>query len=128
MRKLMTIAVLVALTGAACASSGARSGPRTDRTLITRQQIETGGYRTAYDAVLSLRSNWLQERGRDSFANPSIVLVYLDGTKMGGIDELKGIPAHSVESIKHHDGISASARWGLDHGQGVIEVKTRVGL
>jgi hypothetical protein len=28
--------------------------------------------------------------------------------------------------MKYFDGISATARWGLDHGAGVIYVSTRV--
>jgi hypothetical protein len=32
----------------------------------------------------------------------------------------------NVLSIRYIDGIAASARWGLDHGQGVILVSTRM--
>jgi hypothetical protein len=53
------------------------------------------------------------------------VQVYLDDARLGGVDELKRIPIHHVAYIRYFDGLAASARWGLDHGQGVIYVSTR---
>ena len=47
--------------------------------------------RNALVAVQTLRSNWLQTRGRDSYASPSAVVVYLDNQKLGGTDALRAI-------------------------------------
>jgi hypothetical protein len=121
----LALLVLLAL-GASCASSARSSGsPRPDRNVILRAEISAYNFHNAYEAVESLRSNWLLTKGPDSFTNPTPVWVYLDGQRLGGIELLRTISAQTIESIRHFDGISASARWGLDHGQGVIAVATR---
>ena len=110
----------------ACATGGSTGGSRrTDATLITREQIIEYQFRNAYDAVQALHSPWLSTRGTDSFSNPSQVWVYLNDSKLGGVETLRDIATPSIAYIRHYDGITASARWGLDHGQGVIYVSTR---
>jgi hypothetical protein len=109
----------------ACSGRAVVSGaPRADRSLITREQIIEHGFTNAYEAVESLRSNWLLTKGPDSINNPSEVLVYLDNVRLGGVQTLKTISVTSVQWIRHYDGLTATARWGLDHGQGVIFVST----
>ena len=109
-----------------CASGGSpNSAPRQDSSVITRSQILQYQYRTALEAVQALHSPWLTIRGADSFTNPGQVWVYLNEARFGGVETLRDIAAPSIEYIRHYDGIAASARWGLDHGQGVIYVATR---
>ena len=97
----------------------------TDRTMLTKSQFESYHFNTAYDAVESLRSNWLNSKGADSFRNPSQVRVYLDDVSFGDISTLRSISMADVVYLKHYDGVSASSRWGLGHGAGVIYVSTR---
>ncbi|HEU4631958.1 MAG TPA: hypothetical protein VFS08_19570 [Gemmatimonadaceae bacterium] len=122
---LLPALLLAVLLGAACSSS--RSGERPtpgDRSVITRAQLQAHQFASVYDAVLTLHSNWLRPRGTDSFTNPTQVLVYVDGSRLGGVETLRTLPVGSVNYIQHIDGLTASARWGLDHGQGVIYVST----
>jgi hypothetical protein len=127
--------LLVLLAG--CASQKALDQPRTDRSIITREQFLETHTSNAYDAVQALHSNWLITKGVDSFqtrdpadadrphtAGPSQVLVYLDNTMLGGVDKLKEIALTSISYIRYIDGRAATARWGLDHGNGVIYVST----
>jgi hypothetical protein len=108
-----------------CASHGApETGRAQDHDLITIAQIRERRFLTAYDAVEALHGNWLITRGADSFRTPSEVVVYEDGTKLGGIAVLKDIVPASIEYIRHFDGVSATARWGVGHSQGVIFVST----
>ena len=100
------------------------ASPRIDRDLITREQIREHRFANAFEAVESLRANWLITRGTDSFSAPSEVRVYLDNTRLGGIASLRSIDPTTIAYIRHFDGISATARWGIDHGQGVIYVST----
>jgi len=97
-----------------------------DHNLLTEQQLREHHFVTAYEAVAALRSSWLEARGPDSFTAPSQVLVYLDESRLGGVETLRALPMTNVLSIRFIDGIAASARWGLDHGQGVILVSTRM--
>ncbi|MEP6493468.1 MAG: hypothetical protein ABJF01_12365 [bacterium] len=121
--RLFLAGALIAL-GSACAHPTSTT-ERPDRNVITQEQMAGSKYLTVYDAVQALRSNWLSTRGPDSFANPTQVRVYLDNTLLGGVETLKTITVSTISFIKHFDGISATARWGLDHGAGVIFVSTR---
>ena len=122
------VAVLLAASlfaSAACATSGASSRrTRNDTTLITREQIDEHHFTNAYDAVAALHSNWRLTKGTDSFASPSQVRVYVDNTFFGNVDSLKNIAANTIHGIRYFDGITATARWGMDHGKGVIQVTT----
>lgn len=118
---VVVIAALVIACGGR--ATGTRS-PRTDRYLITREQILEHGFTNAYEAVESLRSNWLLPRGPDSINQPTEVLVYLDNSRLGGVQTLRTINVTNVQWIRYYDGPTATARWGLNHGQGVIFVST----
>ena len=119
--------LLAMLLGAACGGSrhGEQQPTPRDRELLTAEQLRSQHFTSAYDAVLALRANWLHTRGNDSFTSPTRVLVYVDGTRYGGVESLRTLPVISINYIRHYDGLTASARWGLDHGPGVIYVSTR---
>jgi hypothetical protein len=112
------------LAAASCASSGTSSRRSRDASLITREQIDEHHFTNAYDAVAALHSNWLLTKGTDSFASPSQVRVYVDNTFFGGVETLRNVDANTIRGIRYFDGIAATARWGMDHGQGVIQVTT----
>ena len=122
MRPQILLSILL-LTGA-CASGQTATGQRVDRNVITREQIQQNGYRTAYDAVQALRSPWLVSRP-DGLTVQREVLVYLDNTRMGGVETLRQIPAAQIIRITWIDAGTAVNRWGVDHSQGVIMVITR---
>jgi hypothetical protein len=96
-----------------------------DRSILTRAQFGANQFSTAFDAIVSLRSNWLKTRGPDSFQNPTQVRVYLDNSSLGDTETLRTIAINTVVYIRYFDGVQATARWGLDHGAGVIYVSTR---
>jgi hypothetical protein len=124
-RRVGPIAALVILAiGTGCQTGRSREGRRLDRSVITRAQMLDGDYVTAYDAVAALRSNWLRPRGPDSFAFPSIVWVYIDGVRAGGVELLRGIQPNLINTLRFYDGPNATGRWGVDNGAGVIHVST----
>jgi hypothetical protein len=109
---------------AACGSSRSRPERRLDRTVITRDEMLKGNYATVYDAVAARHSMWLQPRGPDSFVLPSIVWVYIDGTRAGGVEILHNIQPRLVNTVRFYDGPAATSRWGVDNGAGVIHIST----
>ena len=109
---------------AACQSLGGNSSRRLDRTVLTRDEMLKSNYVTVYDAVAALRSIWLRPRGVDSFTNPSIVWVYIDGARVGDVSALKEMQPRLVNTVRFYDGASATSRWGVDNGAGVIHVST----
>ncbi|HEX2092414.1 MAG TPA: hypothetical protein VHG28_08430 [Longimicrobiaceae bacterium] len=124
LRRFALFGVLVLCSSCANASAGT-GAPRMERDLLTREQIREHGYTNLYQAIEAVRPRWLQTRGTDSFNNPTRVQVYLDDIRLGGIEHLRSIATSEITYVRYYDGISASARWGLDHGQGVIFVSRR---
>ena len=52
------------------------------------------------------------------------IQVYFDGTRMGGIDQLKNIRPSDVYSIRRINGVDAQARFGIGHSGGVLYVSS----
>ena len=111
------------LAGACKPTASTASSPTTNRSVLTRAQIDSR-YTTAYEAVEGLRSNWLTTRGSDSFSNPSVIRVYLDNVSLGDKEALRRISVESIAYIKWVDAPTATQRWGTNHGAGVIYVST----
>ena len=117
-------AVLLFVASACAARAPSTSLPAGDRNVLTHAQLTEDRFTSVLEAIEALRPAWLQPRGTDSFKTPSQVLVYLDENRLGGIETLSSVAPTIVVYIRHYDGIAATARWGLDHGQGVIYVST----
>jgi hypothetical protein len=121
-----TALVVVALCSACGAPrpAGQRTTRRLDRSVITREQMLQGNYATVYDAVVAMRSAWLRPHGPDSFVLPSVVWVYVDGARLGGVDALRQIQPRLINTVRFYDGPTATGRWGVDNGAGVIHIST----
>lgn len=125
-RALPALTLMVALTG--CATT--QAGKPGNQDVITQEEIQkTPGASTAYDVVRLLRPQFLYRRGVQSIRQPvdpsSGILVYVDGSRAGGVDELKSIPSDQVEEIRWINARDATTRYGTDHGYGVIAVTTK---
>jgi hypothetical protein len=120
---LLSLALAIGLAGCASPRTG-RAAPRVDRSIITQAELLERHFNNAYEAVEALRSNWLKARGPDSFSSPSIVLVYMDEVRLGDVTTLRSVEPGVIGSIQHFDGPSATARWGIGHGAGVILINT----
>jgi hypothetical protein len=121
------LGALLALA-AACAGKAATTGtsrPRANRDEISLETIKDRHFMNAWEAVEALHANWLQVRGTDSQNSPTPVWVYVDNVKYGGVDRLRELPATNIAYIRHYDGVAATSRWGIGHGQGVIQISTQ---
>ncbi len=121
-RHLLFVMGIAAVTG--CGARQGAGSTRGDRSVITSAQIQEGGFRTALEAVEALRRTWLIERP-DGLRTQREVQVYLDNSRLGGIQALRQISTSDIESIRFIDAATAINRWGVDHSQGVIMVVTR---
>jgi outer membrane cobalamin receptor len=52
------------------------------------------------------------------------VRVYVDNASFGGVESLRNVDIANIKTIRYFDGVAATARWGIDHGGGVIPVMT----
>jgi hypothetical protein len=118
---LVSAAMLMA--GSACGGGRGQPGtapPRTDREMLTAEELNQRSFYSAYEAVDALRPLWLSHRGEGSD-----VQVYVDDNRMGGVAALRSVRILSIALIKHLDGIQATARYGRGHEAGAILVTTR---
>jgi hypothetical protein len=131
----------------------AQDSTRTERPssdLITREQIDGVKSANLYDVVEALHSNWLNERmpaprdrstmkqdttGKAQYtadysgtrSMPGAaggIQVYFDGTRVGGLAELKSMRPTDVYNVRRINGIDAQARFGIGHSAGVIYVSS----
>ena len=123
---------LSALLLAACASgTGGASGAsaptaRRDPNVITAEEIRTTPAQTLYDAVRALRPAWMMRSRPTALSQQqqTQLLVYVDGTRFGGMDSLRRLNPGSVQAVRYYSPSSAEARFGPGHLQGAIEVIT----
>lgn len=124
--KLARVVIVVgslanALAGCAPATS---TSSRATRDVLTQAQLAATNSNNLYDAIAKLRPEWLGSRGPTSVSNPAPALasVFMDGTRLGTTEYLRGVPVIEVTEVKYWDAGRASARFGMGHPRGVIEL------
>jgi hypothetical protein len=127
-------------TTLACASSGTQTGssPASSASsaarspnLITAQEIAQTTASNAYELVARLRPQWMRTSGVASIgagARSAGVVAYVDNIRLSRFDELRGVSAESVTSIRY---LSAEQAAALDTRggpvAGAVVVSTRPG-
>jgi hypothetical protein len=120
--RLGLLLLVVSVVG--CAGGTTQRAGRSD--LIVEEQLRSRGFASVYEAVETLRSNWLRPRGQDTLiGTASEVQVYMDNVRMGGVGTLRQISPSTVTFIQWYNANDATARWGIGHGAGAIYVSTR---
>ena len=109
--------------GCASATTQGRSA-RANDTQLTRSELAATNAGNLYDAIAKLRPQWLSSRGATSVtdASPTGVDVYMNGTFLGKADYLRDVRLQDVSSVTYWDAGQASARFGMGHSRGVIEI------
>lgn len=120
---LLTVAV------AACATTPATK-TRTDRNRITAEEVQQSQATDAYEVVQRLRPQWLNVRGGGSLTRGTGILVYLNSSRLGGVESLRQIEIETIQELEFYDQSKAVAMLsgiGSDAIAGAIIVHTRVG-
>lgn len=116
-RTLAIAAAIAALSSAAtgCASSGTPKPRVTESSpdRITATEIEaTSGASTAYDLVRRLRPRWLRAAPTGSISGgrvtTQVLLVYLDGNRLGTAEVLQTLSASGIKSMQYYDAVRAA--------------------
>ncbi len=97
------------------------------RSVLTAQEIAGSGVATAYDAIKSLRPEWLQRRQSHygQTEAQATIPVYLGNQLLGGLDELSTISAENVREIYRYTAGQATLLWGPGNAEGAIQVITK---
>lgn len=123
-KPLYLLLTAIVLLGA-CSSVRPGTPRPANQNLITRDEILHSGFSNAYDLVQKLRPLWLTKRGEVSFFQQTDVVVYLDGTRLGGPESLKDLNSTDIESLRFLDARQATLRFGSGHVHGAILITTR---
>jgi len=96
------------------------------RSVISAGDLQDVVAVNAYEVVRLLRPEWLTVRPADILGDsPSQTLpVYLDDFLLGGIASLRNLPIQDIELIRFVSTAVATARWGIGHNNGAIQVIT----
>lgn len=120
----LTVALMSVALGSCATGHSSRAGEGRDADVITPAQMERLGTVSLLQAVQALRPHWLSIRGFDSLQSQGDVVVFRDGVMLGGPNTLNDIQNTNIALLKHYDGTSATARWGICCGHGVIYIST----
>lgn len=100
--------------------------PAARNTITLDVEEIAGNTQTDLHAYLARkRPLWLRTRGPVGAGSTGVV-VYVDGVRRGGVEELREFPLDIVAWVGHFSGPEASLRWGAGHSHGVIYVATGV--
>jgi hypothetical protein len=124
-RSLVLAALLITCVLAGCAGAATSSRSGQDRSaVLTREMLAKTNSDNLYDAIVKLRPEWLTSRGPTSATDmtPTSVDVYMNGTHLGNADYLRQMRVLDVSEVRYWDAGQASARFGMGHPRGVIEL------
>jgi hypothetical protein len=124
------LGALMILVATGCASSQSALTPTPPKQInqleMTQEEIRATQFTNMFDVIQALRGNWMRRKGDVSFTGEQTqIQVYLDTQRIGGVEELRTIAPVNVALVRYYDGAQASARWGINHGQGAIYILTR---
>lgn len=120
--------VATALALGACASSGGGTRRSPDR--IDSAEIVTSSATNAYELIDRLRPSWLRPPGSGSLSGgvrSQIILVYLDGNRLGDLQSLRTLSVGGIRSMQWLDAARAATiltEVGSDPVGGAIVIKT----
>ena len=123
LRRALLLLATTSVAGCASAMSQGQSS-RTSGDRLTRTELAAANSDNLYDAIAKLRPEWLSSRGPTSVtdATPTSVSVFMNGSMLGKADYLKQLGVLDVTEVRYWDAASASARFGMGHPRGVIEI------
>lgn len=117
-------AALLALLLAACGAGLAQHAGDPDR--IDPAEIAASDAQNALELVQRLRPRWLVQRTDRSTRLETVILVYMDGARLGGLEQLRDITIPLIHSLRALDAAEAGTLPGLgsQHVERVIMIHT----
>jgi hypothetical protein len=112
--------------GTACSRAGDPvpiTPSRGDTKIVNAEELASAVHMNLYDYLVAERPRWL--RGSQTSLGASQVMVFLDETRLGGIQTLKNVSTNTVRLARYFEASAAQQRFnGKDLGP-VIQVLTK---
>lgn len=127
MRAMIVASVAVTSLLVACASATQTGEGRPSRNRLTQEQLAATNSENLYDAIAKLQPDWLTSRGPTSVSDPTptVPSVFMNGSLLGKVDYLREMRVLDVTEVRYWEPGPASARFGMGHPRGVIEISRR---
>ena len=125
LRHALFLMLFTATSASGCVSAASQTGSApSSNNRLTRTQLASSNLDNLYDAIAKLRPEWLSSRGPTSVtdATPTSVSVFMNGSMLGKGDYLKQVSLLDVTEVRYYEAAQASARFGMGHPRGVIEI------
>lgn len=122
--RIAALLLPAALLLGGCATTSSSSGG--SRNVISADELAEVEATNAFDAIQKLRPAFLR-RGRVNYDDDTVAhpIVYLDGLRLGGVDELRRIRKTELVRIEYLGGGDATLRYGTGHKGGALLLTTR---
>jgi hypothetical protein len=94
---------------------------------LSKAQLQATNTEDLYGAITKLRPEWLSSRGPTSVTDPTpnSVSVYMNGSLLGKAEYMRQMRVIDVTEVRYWNAGEASARFGMGHPRGVIEITRR---
>lgn len=128
MRITSILRLIVACLLAACVTTQMqKAGEHGDNAFLTQAQLLSANSDNLYDAINKLRPEWFTTRGPSSITDPSLssVSIFMNGALLGKAEYLRQVRILDVTEAKFWNAGQASARFGMGHPRGVIELRRK---
>jgi len=126
------VLLMLATICAACAASTRGSNTGRNPNVITRVEIDDArqsGVRDLHELIDRVRPRWLQTRSQRSLALETVIAVYHNETRLGGVEILRGYQLETVSGLRYLDAAQAMLLPGIGsaHVEGAIIITTSAG-
>jgi hypothetical protein len=123
----VVFAALLAVISAGCAAKSDAGMGREDPNRITPDEVaiaRSQGVGNLEELIQRLRPRWLQTDRVRSFGVETAILVYDDGTPLGGVDVLSTMPVDQVRELRWLNAAQAGTLPGAGglHVEGAIVI------
>jgi hypothetical protein len=110
--RILILAVAAAVATTACSALPRDGGP-SDPNMLLEDEIRASGGSNAYEVIVRLRPLWLRPGAPRSTRLETVILVYYDGTRLGGVETLRDLSTENFRSIRVLDSATAGQLPGL---------------
>ncbi len=123
--RALSVALLATWVMLGCAGSTAAGRPGSGGgSTLSRAELQATNSEELYVAIARLRPEWLSSRGPTSVSDPtpSSASVFMNGSLLGRAEYLRQMRVIDVTEVRYWNAGQASARFGMGHPRGVIEI------
>lgn len=117
---LLATCLMLGCAGAPAAGDQGSGG----RNTLSREQLQATNSEELYAAIAKLRPEWLSSRGPTSVSDPTptSASVFMNGSLLGRAEYMREMRVIDVTEVRYWNAGQASARFGMGHPRGVIEI------